>query len=237
MSAFHKMIATVKSALERAPRAVPAHAAALSPVVPVAFDARRTELLAQFARELEAVGGSFLGAFAPDEIRTRTVALAREIGARTAAIGAGVTLDADPIARALEQAGVAVIRPPGVRGGAGPDDAARAAYRERLAGCDLGIVEADAAIAATGTLAVVGAPDRPNSLTLLPPSNLIIIHADRMRPDLAAAVAGIGAETFIAKRVALITGPSRTADIEKMIVLGVHGPKKLYAIAIWPNEA
>jgi L-lactate dehydrogenase complex protein LldG len=199
----------------------------------VAHDARRTELLAQFARELEAVGGAFLGAYAPDEIRSRAVALAREIGARIAAIGAGVTLDADPIARALEQAGLAVIRPPV---GAQSDDAARAAFRERLAGCDLGIVEADAAIAATGTVAVVGGPDRPNSLTLLPPANLIIFDADRLRPDLAAAIDAIGAETFTAKRVALITGPSRTADIEKMIVLGVHGPKKLYAIAIWPNE-
>ena len=132
MSAFHKMIATVKSALERAPRAVPAHGAATSPVVPVAHDARRTELLAQFARELEAVGGSFLGAYAPDEIRARTVALAREIDAHTASIGAGVTLDADPIARALEQAGVAVIRPPRATEA---DEAARAAFRERLAGC------------------------------------------------------------------------------------------------------
>jgi L-lactate dehydrogenase complex protein LldG len=237
MSKFHKMIATVKSALERTPRAVPAHGAAPSPIVSVAPDARRTELLAQFARELEAVGAAFLGAFAPDEIRARAVALAREIGARTAAIGAGVTLDADPIARALEHAGIAVIRPPGARRAGGPDDAARAAYREQVAGCDLGIIEADAAIAATGTLAVVGAPDRPNSLTLLPPSNLIIIHADRMRPDLADAIASIGAATFTEKRVALITGPSRTADIEKMIVLGMHGPKKLYAIAIWPNEA
>jgi L-lactate dehydrogenase complex protein LldG len=236
MSAFHKMIATVKSALERTPRAVPAHGAAPRPVVPVAPDVRRTELLAQFARELEAVGGAFLGAFAADEIRARAVALARETGTRTAAIGAGVTLDADPIARALEHAGVAVIRSPGATSAGGPDDTARAAYRQQVAGCDLGIVEADAAIAATGTLAVIGASDRPNSLTLLPPSNLIIIHADRIRPDLAAAIASIGAATFTAKRVAFITGPSRTADIEKMIVLGVHGPKKLYAIAIWPNE-
>jgi L-lactate dehydrogenase complex protein LldG len=84
---------------------------------------------------------------------------------------------------------------------------------------------------------VIGAPNRPNSLTLVPPNNLIIVNADRMQPDLAAAIAGIGAETFTAKRVAMITGPSRTADIEKMIVLGVHGPKKLYVLAIWPREA
>jgi L-lactate dehydrogenase complex protein LldG len=247
MSAFHKMIATVKSALEGAPRTSSLHAGdalhdtapaplhAPRPLVPVARLAQRAELTAQFARELEAVGGVFMGAVAPDEVRTRVVSLARELGARTAAIGAGVTLDADPIARALEHAGVAVVRP-GAKG-TGPDDAGRAAYRGHLAGCDLGIAEADAGIASTGTLAVIGAPNRPNSLTLLPPNNLIIVNADRMRPDLAAAIAGLGAETFTTKRVALITGPSRTADIEKMIVLGVHGPKKLYVLAIWPHEA
>ena len=230
MSAFHKIIATVKSALERAPRATPAHAPIPGVIVPIAHDARRAELISQFARELEAVGGAFLGFYSPDEIRARTVALARAIGARTAAIGAGITLDTAAVARALEQAGVAVIQP------GASDDAERASYRERVAGCDLGIVEADAAIASTGTLAVVGSAASPNSLTLLPPANLIMVSADRMRPDLAAAVAAIGAETFTSKRVALITGPSRTADIEKMIVVGVHGPKQLYALAIWPNE-
>ena len=232
MSAFHKIIATVKTALERAPRApTPTHAAsAATVIVPVTHDARRAELISQFARELEAVGGAFLGVYSPDEIRARTVALARAIGARTAAIGAGVTLDMAAVARALEQAGVAVIQP------GASDDAERAIYRERVAGCDLGIVEADAAIASTGTLAVVGSAASPSSLTLLPPANLIMVSAGRMRPDLAAAVAAIGAETFTSKRVALITGPSRTADIEKMIVLGVHGPKQLYALAIWPNE-
>jgi L-lactate dehydrogenase complex protein LldG len=232
MSAFHKMIATVKSALERAPRiAPPGHSHTAGVIVPVAHDARRTELISQFARELEAVGGAFLGVYSPDEVRKRTVALAREIGAHTAAIGAGVTLDTAAVGRALEQAGLAVTRP-GTSG-----EAERASFRERVADCDLGVVEADAGIAATGTLAVIGRPESPNSLTLLPPANLIIVNADRMRPDLAAAVAAIGAETFTSRRVALITGPSRTADIEKMIVIGVHGPKKLYVLATWPNEA
>ncbi|HVC43247.1 MAG TPA: LUD domain-containing protein [Candidatus Binataceae bacterium] len=231
MSTFHKLIANVKTALERAPRpAAPGHAADGGAAMPVAGDLRRTELIAQFARELAAVGGVFLGALTADQARLRIVALARELGAKAAACGAGVTIDLAPIARALEQAGVAITRADR------KSVADRAAYRDRLAHADLGIVEAHAAIAATGTLAVVGAADRPNSLTLLPPANLILVHADRVMPDLAAAVAALGTATFVTNRVALITGPSRTADIEKMIVLGVHGPKQLYAIAVWPAE-
>src|SRR6202007_615464 len=98
-------------ALERTPYpAPPTHTANGAAAIPIAPGARRTELIAQFAHELATVGGIFLGALTPDEARIRTVALAREIGARRAAIGAGVILDLEPLARALEQSGVAIAR-------------------------------------------------------------------------------------------------------------------------------
>ena len=108
--------------------------------------------------------------------------------------------------------------------------------RERLARCDLAVVEADYAISATGTLVVVATPERPGSLTLLPPANILLVEAARILPDMAAVVSALGPDTIREHRVAFITGPSRTADIEKMIVLGVHGPKDLYAAAVWSGE-
>jgi L-lactate dehydrogenase complex protein LldG len=98
------------------------------------------------------------------------------------------------------------------------------------------VVEADYAIAATGTLVVVATPRRPGSLTLLPPANVILVDAARVLPDIAAVLNALGPAMIQEHRVAFITGPSRTADIEKMIVLGVHGPKDLYAAVVWPGE-
>ena len=90
------------------------------------------------------------------------------------------------------------------------------------------MVEADYAIAATGTLAMLATPERPGSLTLLPPVNVILVNADRIVPDLAAVIAAIGPAAIATHRLALITGPSRTADIEKRIVIGVHGPREIH---------
>jgi L-lactate dehydrogenase complex protein LldG len=130
------------------------------------------------------------------------------------------------LARALTRAGVEVTRTAAVK------DEARADLRARLANCDLGIVEADYAIAATGTFCLLATAARPSSLTILPPVNFILVRTDRILPTLADAIAAIGPARFAANRVALVTGPSRTADIEKLIVIGVHGPKRLYAAMV-----
>jgi L-lactate dehydrogenase complex protein LldG len=164
------------------------------------------------------------------EARERVVSLARKLEARSAAIGGGVTMDLAPIAKGLEAAGIAVISPRKVK------DSERLEMRASIAKCDLAVVEADYAIAATGTCAVVSAPERPGSLTLLPPVNIILVNTDRILPDLAATIGALGPTTVAANRMALISGPSRTADIEKMIVLGVHGPHRLCACAVWNPE-
>jgi L-lactate dehydrogenase complex protein LldG len=96
-------------------------------------------------------------------------------------------------------------------------------------------VEADFAIASTGTVAVSSIQNRPSSLSLLPPASLVIVQIDRVMTNLAAMLAHMGPSGVAANRLTLITGPSRTADIEKRIVLGVHGPKSLHVIVVWPQ--
>jgi L-lactate dehydrogenase complex protein LldG len=226
---FHKLLARLKSALEM-PKARAPHQDHVPEPVPVSFAAQRAELAARFAHELGAVGGHFIGTLDAGAAADRVAALAREAGVRRAAVGEGVVTEMHLFTRALEGAGCEVIRPARVA------DGERAAMRERLAQCDLGVAEAHYAIASTGTFAVLTAEARPNSLTLLPPLSVIIAHVDRLIPDLALTLAAFGAETIAAHRVSLITGPSRTADIEKRIVLGVHGPKQLYGAIIWPNH-
>jgi L-lactate dehydrogenase complex protein LldG len=225
----HKIIASLKDALGTAPR-TNSHAAAASAPVPVTYSAQRAELASTFARELEEVGGKFLGVLTPAEVTNRIVTLAGEIGARTVALGEGVTTDMGAIGEALERADYGIVRTMPVA------DLERAAMRARVADADLGIAEADFAIASTGTLAVVSTAQRPGSLTLLPPASLVIVQIDRVRPNLAAVLAEMGPAGVASNRLTLITGPSRTADIEKRIVLGVHGPKSLHVIVVWPHN-
>jgi L-lactate dehydrogenase complex protein LldG len=214
MAELHKIVATLKDALESSSGRQKHNGG--TAVVPVAPGTHRAELATRFARELEAVGGRFLGIVTPDEMIDRVVAVARERGVKLAASGAGVT----------------VMRPAGAA-----DRETRHAMRERLARADLGIAEAHFAIASTATLAVLSTATRPSALTLLPPASLVIVQIDRVVPDLAAAVEALGPEVFATHRITMITGPSRTADIEKRIVIGVHGPKSLDVVVVWPHES
>ncbi len=231
MSALHKLIANLREALERGATVDAAATHADGSAMPVALAARRAELAAGFARELEAVGGHFLGTLSMGEAAIHINDLATSRQARTVAVGEGITNATGPIADLLARRNVTVIRPAPVA-----DDAARAALREQLALCDLAIVEAECAVASSGTVAIVATPTRPSSLTLLPPVSVILVNADRLVPDLAAAIAMIGPRAITNHRVAFITGPSRTADIEKRIVLGVHGPRELYVALIWSGN-
>jgi L-lactate utilization protein LutC len=228
-SAFTKVLATVRAALEQEPPGSVAHRAAASDI-PATPAARRTELLSQFANELERVNGHFMGVMSPGEVRKNIIALIRATRPRSIALGDAVRLDLAPIAQAADTSGIELVRCGKV------NDDERRALRERLAHCDLAVVEADYAIAATGTVVVVATPQRPGSLTLLPPVNVLLVNAARVLPDMAAVVSALGPATIMEHRVAFITGPSRTADIEKMIVLGVHGPKELHAAVVWSGE-
>jgi L-lactate utilization protein LutC len=228
-SAFSKVLAAVRAALERESRSPVSHSTA-SPTFPATPAARRAELVSQFANELEHVNGHFMGLISPGEVCQKIMALAYEMRPRSVAVGEAVALDLAPIVQTLDRSGIELVRCSKC------DDGERRALRERLARCDLAVVEAHYAIASTGTLVVVATPGRPGSLTLLPPANVILVDAARVFPDMAAVVSALGPGTITEHRVAFITGPSRTADIEKMIVLGVHGPKDLYAAVVWPGE-
>ncbi len=85
MSAFHKIIANVRSALAHQSQPAVNHDHAPREIVPIAPSARRAELVSEFARELERVGGHFLGMLSPAETCEVSVASARELAAKTVA--------------------------------------------------------------------------------------------------------------------------------------------------------
>jgi L-lactate dehydrogenase complex protein LldG len=103
---------------------------------------------------------------------------------------------------------------------------------DAIASADIGVTEADALIAESGTL-VLRSSGRYRGASLLPPVHVAVVTADRLVPDLAAALRLVRAGAAPAEScVTLITGPSRTADIEKKLVVGVHGPCVLHVILV-----
>ena len=99
---------------------------------------------------------------------------------------------------------------------------------QRVACCDLGITGVDLALALTGTLVLRSSVDRPPMASLLPRVHLAVLRATDLCPDLAYVLTGLQAEPHFV----LITGPSRTADIELTVTLGVHGPRSLHVWAL-----
>ena len=93
---------------------------------------------------------------------------------------------------------------------------------------------ADAAIATTGTLVVTTGPGKGRLPTVLPPLHLAVITLDQIVARLEDWLALQRAQNLSAIRqasnVCLISGPSRTGDIEMELVLGVHGPGRVQVV-------
>lgn len=89
------------------------------------------------------------------------------------------------------------------------------------------------AIAETGTLAFVSGADRPTSSALLPDTHVAVLRADRIVSGMEEAFALVRKEhATMPRAVNLISGPSRTGDIEQTIVLGAHGPYRVHILVL-----
>jgi L-lactate dehydrogenase complex protein LldG len=106
----------------------------------------------------------------------------------------------------------------------------------RLANCDVGLTAADYAIAETGTIVLTS--DEQNSLlvSLLPAVHIALVRSSQIANSLDEVISRIGNERVgrvdSSRSVTLITGPSRTSDVELVLSIGVHGPKELHVIII-----
>lgn len=98
------------------------------------------------------------------------------------------------------------------------------ADKHDMALCDLGITEADYILPETGTLVLRSSAEQPRAVSLLPGIHLAVVRPEMLRADMHQ----VFAEANDSHYLVFITGPSRTADIELTVTLGVHGPKSLY---------
>ncbi|HEY0836299.1 MAG TPA: lactate utilization protein [Azospirillum sp.] len=94
-----------------------------------------------------------------------------------------------------------------------------------------------AAVAETGTLMLVSGAERPTTLNFLPDTHIVVLHGDQVVGGYEDAwdrlrAASASFEGGMPRTVNMITGPSRTGDIEQTIQLGAHGPRRLHILLV-----
>lgn len=179
---------------------------------------------------LEELGGHAHGPAGPDEVRGLVVELIRQQRARHVVRDGALELDAQALDRALVEAGVCLTR---------TDDPAlnEAAVRAAMAEADLGLTGADYGIAETGSVVLLARSGCPRLVSCLPPVHVAVLPVVRLVANLEHLVALLRVDHWehwpaMASCVTLISGPSRTADIEQTLTIGVHGPGQVHVVLL-----
>ena len=95
---------------------------------------------------------------------------------------------------------------------------------------DVGVTSTQAGIAETGTLVLDSSREKNRLVSLVPPVHIAILDASRIFATLGETLAALQSGDEVSPAITFITGPSRTADIELTLAIGVHGPQQLYVI-------
>lgn len=186
------------------------------PATPVSGDGR---LFDRFAEELQRAGGA---ARRITIERLPAAILELAAAARTAVLADDIDPFRQGVLEGLAGAGCEVVP----------------ATRQAAAAADLGVTSAVAGVASTGSVFVVAGPASPRLASLLPPAHVVVLPERLLLPGfeellpvvsghMVDAGGGVGAAAAV-----LITGPSRTSDIELTLVRGVHGPRQVTVLVL-----
>jgi L-lactate dehydrogenase complex protein LldG len=203
------MIEIIRRALGRSqPLANPPTPPAISDSV-VRLVARDGDLIDLFAKSAADAHFQFVRVTA-DQLRPALSQFLRQHQCKKVGIPASELLDRLEIQKAIEDAGATVIR--------WDQSTLDAAYD-----LDCGVTDVYAAVAETGSLVIRPTPSHGRVLSLVPPIHIAIVEPINIVPDLIDLLGKIAAAPR-APNITIITGPSKTADIEGALVTGVHGP-------------
>ena len=215
-----------------APR--PAHPRELVDTLRRELSERWRETLERFRTEFERVAGVYHRVATAAEVPDVIAGIARERQARSVIAWHPSALGVD-WREALATRGLATTVMPA----AGVDPAAeRQALRDLIAAADLGVTGVDLAVAETGSLVLLSGSGRPRSTSLLPPYHVAVFDRDALVESLGQVGLFLEAwhdgapPAWRGGVINVITGPSRTADIELTLTRGVHGPKEVHAIFV-----
>jgi L-lactate dehydrogenase complex protein LldG len=171
---------------------------------------------------------------------------------RTMVEAANGSVDEIADAADVPSAIAAVLRahnlPMAVRRGADPRLAALPWERERTLDVSTGpsdgkdlvaVSHAFGGVAESGTLMLLSGPENPTTLNFLPDTHIVVVDAKDVAGDYESLWRRLRekfGDGLMPRVVNLITGPSRSADIEQTLILGAHGPRRLHVIVVGKSE-
>ncbi|QGZ64048.1 LutC/YkgG family protein [Paraburkholderia acidisoli] len=97
---------------------------------------------------------------------------------------------------------------------------------------DAGFTVARSGLAATGTLVVEPDAAAPRTISLVPPLHVALVHAHTLHADLHAAAAAERWHDGMPTNLVMISGPSKTSDIQQTTAYGAHGPRALWVVIV-----
>jgi len=215
MTSRDTILQSVRSEVSKGPQITP-------PPVPEVWPRENPSpavMAERFCKELIEVHGEVIRCATMQEARRQLAELVRQ--AEWTSLG---VMD-----RPLVRDAIADL-PPGLASPAAPNS-----QPKRMAELSASVIEADVLLADTGSSMIACATSEDRLLCYLPPACVVIARVDQLFEHLPAAwpkIAPRVADPAQRGEFVIITGPSRTADIEKILILGVHGPKRYVVILI-----
>ena len=189
----------------------------------------------ELARAAEAAGWRVAVCETHEEAARYVAELARDIEAGSVVRSAHSAIERLGIERELEGSGVEVRTMALDADDDNERDDQRQAHRERMIGAGIGLTGVDYAIAETGSCAIIARQGASRLVSLLPPVHVAVVELGQVLPSLDELFALLrerfgadDAESYMN----IITGPSRSADIEYQLVTGVHGPGEVHMVIV-----
>jgi L-lactate utilization protein LutC len=221
--ARNSFLQRVREAVEsgnRAGQAIP-----LEPRGAVGYQGAGPDPVARFRDELVAAGGQFYLVPDREAAINKVIELIRTAAVRRVLLGRGTFLDTLNLSNALRIFGTELTR---------VDLLTDETSRDAFFAADVGISGVDYLIAETGSVVLLSQPGQPRSLSLLPPIHIAVAERSQLVPDLFDLFESEARkiDSGLASCITLITGPSKTGDIELNLVTGVHGPGQLHVILV-----
>ncbi len=181
------------------------------------------DAVSRFCTELAAAGGKAYRAADALAARETVVGIIREHQARNVILGSGAIVASLQLAESAVELGVQLTLVDELE-----DNAA-----EKFFSADLSVTGADYLIAETGSLVYLSRAAEPRSASLLPAVHVVTARPEQILPDLFDVFDRLpAAAAALPACVTLVTGPSKTGDIELKLVTGVHGPGELHVVVI-----